>query len=140
LKNCKVELHETKAVAGKTTTKKKTAATFAAEAVFSGMGKQITPAMAKKVGAVFRFDVTKGNIRRSWIVDLTGKGSVTEIPHDDKTIEAGCTIEMSDTDLVKMLSGKLDAQAAFMEGKLNISGDMMLATKLSVLRTSKAAL
>jgi len=140
LKNCKVELYGSETSTTKSTPKKEASVAFAADAVFAEMGKRVTPEMASKVGAVFRFDVTKGKDRKSWIVDLKSKASVTEIPHNDKSTEAGCTIEMSDEDLVKMLSGKLDAQNAFMSGQLKLSGDMMLATKLSVLTKGKSAL
>lgn len=141
LKNCKVELHEKKVAASssQTTATKKTGSSFAAEKVFTEMGKRVTPDMVKKVGSVFRFDVTKGKEQKSWIVDLKSKGSVTKVAHDSK-IQADCTISMEDADLVKMISGKLDAQTAFMQGQLKLSGDMMLATKLGVLMKGKSAL
>jgi putative sterol carrier protein len=44
--------------------------------------------------------------------------------------KADCTITMKEEDFVQMMSGKLDAQKAFMEGKLKMSGNMQLAMKL----------
>lgn len=139
LKNCMVKLHESASSVPKKSEAKKTGPSFAAEKVFAEMANRVTLDMAKKVGAVFRFDVTKGNTKKSWIVDLKKKGSVTQIAHDDKA-EADCTISMDDNDLVKMLTGKLDPQSAFMNGQLSLSGDMMLATKLKVLMKSNSAL
>lgn len=40
------------------------------------------------------------------------------------------TLKMEDQDLVDLLSGELDGMTAFMTGKLQIDGDIMLAQKL----------
>lgn len=44
--------------------------------------------------------------------------------------DADCTIAVSLDDLAAMVSGDLDPTAAFMQGKLQIEGDMGVAMKL----------
>ncbi len=43
---------------------------FAAEAVFAELKKSITADVVKQVNGTFRFDLTNGSAKRSWIVDL----------------------------------------------------------------------
>ncbi len=49
--------------------------------------------------------------------------------------KADCIIAISDDDYVALMSGKLNAQSAFMQGKIKIQGNMMLAMKLQVALT-----
>jgi len=46
---------------------------------------------------------------------------------------AKCTINITADDLVSIVNGKLNAQMAFMTGKLKVAGDMGLALKLGSL-------
>ena len=46
---------------------------------------------------------------------------------------ADCTIRISEKNLVKLLTGKLNPMAAFAMGKIKVSGDMSVAMKLSQL-------
>lgn len=46
---------------------------------------------------------------------------------------ADCTIRISEANLVKLLSGKLNPMTAFALGKIKVSGDMSVALKLSQL-------
>lgn len=43
------------------------------------------------------------------------------------------TITMEDDDLVAMLRGELNGMAAFMQGRLQVDGDLMLAQRLPAL-------
>jgi putative sterol carrier protein len=40
------------------------------------------------------------------------------------------TVTMSDEDFIALMKGELNGMAAFMSGKLKVSGDMMLAQRL----------
>ncbi len=46
---------------------------------------------------------------------------------------ADCTIRISEPNLVKLLTGKLNPMTAFATGKIKVSGDMSVAMKLSQL-------
>jgi len=47
---------------------------------------------------------------------------------------------MTDSDCVDIMGGKVNAQSAFMQGKLKISGNMGLAMKLSKISKPQAKL
>ncbi len=87
-------------------------------------GIQSDPARAKTVDAVYKFVLT-GAKGGTWLVNLQDKPGVTEEDGD-----AGCIITMEAADFLAMNNGELDAQAAFMAGKMQITGDMSLAFKL----------
>lgn len=50
------------------------------------------------------------------------------------------TMTISDGDFVQLALGKLSPQAAFMKGKIKISGNVMLAQKLGPLLKAEAKL
>lgn len=89
---------------------------------------QSDSALVSRIKAVYQFNVVTEKGTQSWTVDLkTGpNGSVS----DKGAEKADCTITMKEADFVSLMSGKLDAQKAFMEGKLKMSGNMQLAMKL----------
>jgi alkyl sulfatase BDS1-like metallo-beta-lactamase superfamily hydrolase len=112
-----------------------------AEAFFTELAKKVSadPSLATKVGVIYRFDVTGDGDqkeRKSWLVDLkNAPGSITE------NSEGGdCIIQISDKHFVQLMNGKLNPQQAFMKGQLKIQGNMMLATKLSLLMSPSAAM
>jgi len=112
---------------------------FRAAAVFDGLTKTIAsnPDLVKSIAGVYQFDITAGGKNKTWTVDLkNAKGSVAEGPAS----KADCTISASDDDFVGMMTGKLNSQQLFMQGKLKIKGNMGLAMKLGKLSTAKAAL
>uniref|UniRef100_A0A8C9FAW6 Sterol carrier protein 2 n=1 Tax=Pavo cristatus TaxID=9049 RepID=A0A8C9FAW6_PAVCR len=87
----------------------------------------------KKIGGVFAFKIKDGpgGKEATWIVDVkNGKGSVAV--NSDK--KADCTITMADTDLLALMTGKMNPQTAFFQGKLKISGNMGMAMKLQNLQ------
>mmetsp|Transcript_51985 Transcript_51985/g.111139 ORF Transcript_51985/g.111139 Transcript_51985/m.111139 type:complete len:110 (-) Transcript_51985:50-379(-) len=107
-----------------------------AEAVFKELAKRINADMVKQVGVVYRFDITDGDAKKSWMVDLkNGSGKITEGEG-----KAQCTIIMSDSNFVKLMNGSLNPMEAFMGGKLKIRGDLMASQKLSALTASAAKL
>lgn len=90
------------------------------------------PAEAKQINAVYQFELS-GEGGGTWVVDLkSDPPSVKAGPSPD----AQCTISMSAQDFMAVVEGKLNAQMAFMQGKLKIKGDMGLAMKLNkILKT-----
>ena len=82
------------------------------------------PEKTKAVGAIYQFDIT-GDDGGTWTLDFPEAKVVTG-PADN----AQCTITVSDSDFVDIIGKKLNAQMAFLQGRLKISGDMSLALKL----------
>ncbi|XP_032464271.1 non-specific lipid-transfer protein-like [Phocoena sinus] len=83
----------------------------------------------KKIGGIFAFKVKDGPGAKeaTWVVDVkNGKGS--GLPNSDK--KGDYTIAMADSDLLALMTGKMNPQSAFFRGKLKITGNMGLAMKL----------
>jgi putative sterol carrier protein len=84
------------------------------------------PDLVTKINAVYQFNIS-GPGGGQWAVDCaTPGGAVTAgtVP------VAKCTVACADADFLNIVNGKLNAQMAFMMGKLKIQGDMGLAMKL----------
>ncbi|RQM17404.1 hypothetical protein DD237_001379 [Peronospora effusa] len=82
-------------------------------------------AMAKKVKGVIQFDIIGAG---KWNLDL--KNATPALTEGAK--KADVTITISDADFVAVAMGKVNAQQAFMKGKLKLKGNMTLAMKLPV--------
>jgi len=111
-----------------------------AAAVFQELSNRISsnPGLVQQIGGVYQFDVsTKDGKSTSWTVDLkNGKGNVAE----GKAEKAECTLTVGEDDFIGMMTGKLNSQQLFMQGKLKIKGNMGLAMKLGKLNAPAAKL
>ncbi|KAL5005553.1 hypothetical protein ScPMuIL_019009 [Solemya velum] len=89
------------------------------------------PGLAKSINAVFFWNINKGGKTASqWTLDMK-KGDVYRgEPRENK---AQCTITVNDEDMMALAQGKLNAQQAFMTGKLKLKGNILLAQKLGQL-------
>ncbi|XP_053511504.1 sterol carrier protein 2 isoform X2 [Artibeus jamaicensis] len=109
---------------------------FKASLIFKEIEKKLEEEgeqFVKKIGGIFAFKVKEGpgGKEATWVVDVkNGKGSV--LPNSDK--KADCTITMADSDLLALMTGKMNPQSAFFQGKLKITGNMGLAMKLQNLQ------
>jgi len=84
------------------------------------------PDLVSKINAIYQFNIT-GPSGGQWSVDCTQPGGVITVG------AAGtpkCTVHCSDADFLAIVNKKLNAQMAFMSGKLKIQGDMGMAMKL----------
>ena len=89
-----------------------------------------SPEKVKDVAAVYLFKIA-GADGGTWTVDLVSSPPTCK-PGEHGTPQ--CTIEASDDDFRNMIDGGMQAaMSLFFSGKLKISGDPNLATKLSKL-------
>jgi sterol carrier protein 2 len=107
---------------------------FKSKAIFDEIEKTLKSNGAefvKKINGVFCFKVKSGNNEGVWVVDVkNGNGSVKYDPQG----KGDATISMEDDNLMLLMTGQLNPQQAFFQGKLKISGNMGLAMKLSQLQ------
>jgi len=115
---------------------------FKSKAVFDEIEKELKKNgtdIVKKINGVFCFKVKSGDKEGVWVVDAkNGQGSVTFSPSGKGDV----TLAMEDDNLLALMTGKLNPQQAFFQGKLKITGNMGLAMKLQQLQpaTGKAKL
>ena len=81
------------------------------------------------INAVYQFDI-KGPNGGTWLVDLTTPGGKVS---EGAGSSPNCTVTMEDENFVKLVSGQLNPQMAFMTGKLKVAGNMGLALKLATI-------
>jgi NAD(P)-dependent dehydrogenase (short-subunit alcohol dehydrogenase family)/putative sterol carrier protein len=113
---------------------------YKAQAVFDALSKRIAtegPALVSKVNGIFEFDIAgAGGKRQSWTVDLKSASPSVKV---GKVGTPNVTLSLGDDDFVALMTGKLNAQNAFMKGLLKIKGDMGLAMKLEAITKSSGA-
>jgi len=85
------------------------------------------PEKAKAIGATFLFKIS-GDDGGTWFVDLKENVGVTEGEGDGATPD--CTLELTDEDWKTMSENPAAAMQLYFQGKLKVSGNAMLATKL----------
>jgi putative sterol carrier protein len=91
---------------------------------------KVSPEKAKDVAAVYLFKIT-GDDGGTWTVDLVSSPP-TCTPGEGAKPQ--CTIEATDADFRTMIDGGMQAaMSLFFSGKLKVTGDPTLATKLTKL-------
>jgi len=139
LSNGAVELHAG-AGAATTTSGAAPASNFKAAALFTELEKRVGTdgaELVKQVNGIYQFDITKDGKTETWGVDLkNGNGKLIH----GKPEKADCAITVSDDDFIQIFTGKMNAQEAFMAGKLKLKGNIQLAMKLSALFKPNAKL
>lgn len=97
------------------------------ETIFAAITKRLSPELVKSTQAVFQFNLT-GSEEGVWFLDLkngsgaAGKGKPSHTPDS--------TLTMTGDNFFSLFSGKLKPSAAFLTGKLKISGNLQKAMKL----------
>ncbi|XP_012340820.1 non-specific lipid-transfer protein isoform X2 [Apis florea] len=91
--------------------------------------------LIEKVRGVYGFKVNNGTTEGYWIVDAkTGKGKIEYYGKSKPDV----VITINDMDIVDFISGKLNPQKAFFQGKIKIQGNMGMAMKLIELQKRAA--
>lgn len=87
------------------------------------------PDRAKELDAIYQFKVL-GDGGGTWTLDCK-----SDVPTctEGESGEPECTIELSSEDFEEMLKDPQLAMQLFFQGKIKISGDPMLATKLQAI-------
>jgi len=99
------------------------------EAVFGQIASVLNEDLVKKTNAVFSF--TLSDQKTDWFLDMkNGAGSCGK---GKPPVESDATLTMTSANFNKMFAGKLKPTAAFMSGRLKISGNMGKAMKLEKL-------
>jgi sterol carrier protein 2 len=103
---------------------------FKSKAVFDEVEQRIKqggPELIKKINGILVFKVKKGSDEGVWVVDAKNGGGSVKF---DPAGKGDVTISMEDESLLQLMTGQLNAQQAFFQGKLKIAGNMGLAMKL----------
>jgi len=109
----------------------------AMQSTFSQLSEAEKKTRMKKTNAVFELQVTNEKKETvTWTIDMKKTGTVLKGSAKPK---ADVTLILSDATLVDLASGATNGQKAFMTGKLKIKGNLMLATKLDELISTKKA-
>lgn len=87
------------------------------------------PDKAKNINSIYEFQII-GDAPSTWTIDLT---KPSDFVSEGSTGNAKCTVTIKSDDLADILDKKLNAQMAFMTGKLKVKGDMGLALKLGTI-------
>lgn len=91
--------------------------------------EKITEEMRTRVGAHSPIQkVIKFDFGDDGIVRIDGVSSPTVIDNDNS--DADCTVKVSMENFIQIAEGNLNAQMAFMTGKLRVEGDMSIAMQL----------
>ena len=129
LSNAAVELHPiAKREEGETAVRKAPPRSLA---IFEYIQQRIEqhPQWVQEVGAVYQFKLAGGD-GGDYVVDLkegNGRAYPGTVSNPD------CTLTIAYPDFLALTKGELDPQAAFMSGKLKITGNIVLSTKLQQL-------
>ncbi|EZA47735.1 Hydroxysteroid dehydrogenase-like protein [Ooceraea biroi] len=101
--------------------------------IFNAIETNLSSELVNKTGAIYQFNI-KGDEAGTWFIDLkNGKGAIGK---GEPSQPADATFTMESSNFFAMFSGKLKPAAAFMSGKLNISGNLQKAMKLEKLMNS----
>lgn len=97
--------------------------------LFANLPDHVDPNTAKGLSATIQFNLTGESGGRWWLRIRDGRAEAGE----GTAANPNVTILMDATEWVDMVLGRLNHQMAFMDGRLQISGDTALAMKLRTL-------
>lgn len=96
----------------------------ALDKVFEGMVEAFLPAKAGGQSAVIQYDVNTPDGKKSYQLKVAD-GKAQSLKGSPES--ARVTLTLNAPDFLRLVTGKLNGQTAFFQGKLKLSGDMMFA-------------
>jgi putative sterol carrier protein len=103
---------------------KATGVARALDAVFDGMVQAFLPEKAGAESAVVQYDVVGPDGKHSYQLKIDGgRCSVVKSGSEHPRV----TLSLGAPDFLRLVTGKLNGQTAFFQGKLRLAGDMMFA-------------
>ena len=96
----------------------------ALDKVFEGMVEAFIPAKAGGQSAVIQYDVNTPDGKKSYQLKVAD-GKAQSLKGSPES--ARVTLALNGPDFLRLVTGKLNGQTAFFQGKLKLSGDMMFA-------------
>jgi putative sterol carrier protein len=90
----------------------------------------LIPEKAGSTDATIVFDLSGEEAGKWWVHIHNGQA---ESGKGEPSTPPNLTLQADSADWVKIMTGKLDGTAAFMQNKLKIKGDMALAIKMQTL-------
>ena len=90
--------------------------------------QEITTRMKERASSKSSFGNTVKFATDQGVVYIDGNANPPVVSNDDKG--ADCTVKMDFGDFADLIGGKLDGMTAFMTGKLQLDGDLMLAQRI----------
>lgn len=97
---------------------------LALDKVFEGMVEAFLPAKAGGQSAVIQYDVNTPDGKKSYQLKVAD-GKAQSLKGSPES--ARVTLTLNAPDFLRLVTGKLNGQTAFFQGKLKLSGDMMFA-------------
>lgn len=93
------------------------------------------PDLIEQLKAIFQYNITQnGKHVTTWTADTKNDIAVYN-SEPRNNVKPDVTVTVDDDDFVKIMVGKLNPQRAFIMGKLNIKGNVLLLQKLNTLWT-----
>lgn len=90
---------------------------------------ELTASVQERMGSASLTGTLKFDLGETGVIFVDATQSPPVINNEDTA--AACTVKVTADDFRDMMNGDLDAQAAFMMGKLQIEGDMGVAMQLA---------
>ncbi len=97
------------------------------QSIFSEMKNRFNSSAAAGLDVVFQYQINDSEAYYDTVAE--GECDVVEGTHEQPSV----TLSMDGETLSEVMSGETDGMQAFMSGRIKADGDIMLATRLSVL-------
>jgi len=108
--------------------------------VFQGMadGVKEDPSAVKAVKSIILYEITDGKkVLGKFTLDFKNEPFAVYFGEVKNSEKPAATVTVADDDFVAIASGQINAQKAFMSGKLKVKGNIMLLQKLQGLADKK---